>query len=244
MQLTEDGQRCFDRAKSLLADWEAFESDLRGSGEVPEGRLRVVVPHALGQQHLMAPLAEYLRRHPRVDIEWLLHDEPRSLVAQGIDCAIHVGEVMDPSLVAVRLSSVERIVVAAPSVLAGGHVLQEPQALGTLPWLALRTYYRTDIVLHHQDGSQAVRVPIRPRLASDNLYAVRNAALEGLGVAAVSAWSVRDEIAQGRLLHLAPAWKAAPLPVFLLYPHARHYPARLRRFVETFRKAMSPSLLG
>jgi DNA-binding transcriptional LysR family regulator len=49
-------------------------------------------------------------------------------------------------------------------------------------------------------------------------------------------------LAQGRLLHLAPDWKATPLPVFLLYPRAPHYPARLRRFVEAFRQTMPPSL--
>lgn len=50
MKLTEEGERCFARAKELLGNWEAFEADLRGSTEVAEGTLRVVVPHAIGQQ--------------------------------------------------------------------------------------------------------------------------------------------------------------------------------------------------
>ncbi|MDZ5457514.1 LysR family transcriptional regulator [Azohydromonas lata] len=244
MQLTEDGQRCLERAKALLSDWEAFESDLRGRGEVAEGRLRVVVPHAMGQHHLMAPLAEFLHAHPRVDIEWLLHDDAHGLIAQGVDCAIQVGEVTDTSLVAIRLSSVERILVAAPQVLAGARAPSDPQDLAGLPWLALRTYYRADIELYHRDGRQSRHLALRPRLSTDSLYALRSAALQGLGVAAVSAWSVTEDIAQGRLLHVAPDWVAPPLPVFLLYPPAPHYPARLRRFVEVFRRAMPPTLAG
>jgi DNA-binding transcriptional LysR family regulator len=111
-----------------------------------------------------------------------------------------------------------------------------------LPWLALRTYYRHEIALHHRDGRQVQCLALRPRLSTDSLYALRTAALQGLGVAAVSAWSVKDDLAQGRLVHVAPQWTAAPLPVFLLYPPAPHYPARLRRFVEVFRQAMPATL--
>ena len=44
-----------------------------------------------------------------------------------------------------------------------------------------------------------------------------------------------DDLAQGRLVHIAPRWRAAPLPVHLLYPQARFYPARLRRFLDVIR---------
>jgi DNA-binding transcriptional LysR family regulator len=49
---------------------------------------------------------------------------------------------------------------------------------------------------------------------------------------------VADDLAQGRLLHIAPQWRAAPLPVWLVYPQARFYPARLRRFLDVIRAAM------
>jgi len=56
---------------------------------------------------------------------------------------------------------------------------------------------------------------------------------------------VADDIAQGRLLHLAPQWRAAPLPVWLVYPQARFHPARLRRFLDLIRahaaRALAPT---
>jgi DNA-binding transcriptional LysR family regulator len=75
-------------------------------------------------------------------------------------------------------------------------------------------------------------------MSTDSLFAMRSAAVSGLGACIVSAWLVSDDIAQGRLLHLAPHWRAAPLPLYLVYPHARFYPARLRRFVEVMRDAI------
>ena len=119
MKLTEDGDRCFAHAKALLEDWRAMEDDLRGTADTPRGTLRVLAPHAFGQDQFIAPLMAYLRRYPEVDVEWMLHDRRPNFIAEGIDCAIQVGAVDDPSVVAVRLAEVPRIVLAAPALMAG-----------------------------------------------------------------------------------------------------------------------------
>lgn len=244
MKLTEDGERCFERAKEMLGSWESFEADLRGAGDEPEGTLRVVAPHAFGQRLLMGALVDYLRRYPRVSVEWLLHDRPPDFIAQGIDCAIQLGEVEDALLVALRLTEVPRIAVAAPALLAGLSAPTHASDLAALPWLALRTFYRNELSLTHVRSGENVRVPIRPRLGTDSLFALRNATLMGLGASIVSAWTVSDDIAQGRLVHLAPQWRADPLAVHLIYPQARFQPARLRRFIDAMRVAVPKALDG
>ena len=238
MRLTVDGERCFKRAKALLASWASFEADLRGAQEEPEGMLRVAVPHAFGQEKLVEPLARYLSDYPRVSIEWLLQDDMRDFIANGIDCAIQVGEPNDPAVVAIRLSKVDRFVVASPSLLQGGRVPQAPEELVGLPWLALRTYYRTELTLTHAETGETRRVPIDPRISTDNLYALRSGALLGMGACAASAWLLADDLAQERLVHLAPKWQAASLPVYLTYPHAQFYPSRLVRFIALMREAV------
>lgn len=245
MRLTLDGERCFARAKELLLAWVAFESDARGAGEEPEGILRVVVPHAFGQECLIEPLAEYLRAHPRMSVEWLLHDDRaiQDYIAAGIDCAIQLGEVTDPGLVAIRLAEVPRIVVAAPGLLGGRAVPETAADLAALPWLALRTFYRNEVTLTHGKTGKRRRIAIAPRFSTDSLYALRNAALHGLGVCVGSQWVLADDLAAGRLVRLAPQWEAAPLPVSLVYPYARFYPARLLRFSEIVKRA-SPAVFG
>ncbi|WP_238539859.1 LysR family transcriptional regulator [Corallococcus macrosporus] len=242
MKLTEDGARCYGRAKELLASWELLEADLRGASNEPEGTLRVVVPHAFGQQLLVEPLTEYLNRHARVSVEWLLHDRAVDFITDGIDCAIHVGEVHDPSVVAIRVAEVPRIVVAAPSVLGGSSPPTHPDALARLPWLSLRTFYRNELSLTHVDTGEVQPITFQPRLSTDSLYAIRSAALKGLGVCVASAWLLQEDLAQGRLVHLVPQWRAASLPMYLLYPHARFHPARLRKFVELMRATIPAAL--
>lgn len=244
MKLTEDGQRCFDGARELLASWQAFEADLRGAGDEPEGTLRVMAPHAFGQSQLLQAVGDYLRRYPRVSMEWLLHDRTPDFIADSVDCSIQVGEVTNPNVVALQLAEIPRFVVAAPSLLKDLPPIRHPADLAALPWLALRTFYRTELTLSQRQTGESHRVTFRPRLSTDSLYALRTAAVDGLGVGVGSAWLLSEDLAAGRLVHLLPEWHASPLPMYLVYPHARFYPARLRRFLEIIREVVPASIQG
>jgi DNA-binding transcriptional LysR family regulator len=204
--------------------------------------LRVLAPHAFGQQLLVGPLAEFLRRYPRVTVEWLLRDTVPDFIAEGVDCAILVGEVSDPLTVAVRLAEVPRIVVAAPGLLAGRKPPTQAAELASLPWLALKVFYHKEITLRHRKTGETCRLALRPRLSTDNLYAIRDAARRGLGVAVVSAWLVADDLARGDLVHLVPDWAAPALPVHVIYPYAKFYPPKLRCFVSTMRELVTSAL--
>lgn len=240
IQLTEAGQRYVARAKELLGEWQGFEAELRGDDDVPKGVLRVVAPHAFGQQQLVGPVLEYLRRYPGMTVEWRLHDGPVRLVEDGIDCIIRVGVPKGESMVVRKIFEVTRIVVAAPSVVPRERAFTRPAPLASLPWLALGSYYRNTVRLE-SDGGATTSLHIQPRFVTDSLFALRHAVCRGLGVAVMSEWIVADDVAAGRLVHLVPRWRAQPLPVYVGYPQARFYPAKLRRFVEVMRTAFAPA---
>lgn len=192
---------------------------------------------------MIAPLQAYLQRYPKMTVDWMLSDRTPDFIAEGIDCAVHVGPVTEPSVVAVLVAEVPRIVIASPGLLGEGIFPQQPQQLQGLPWLALSTFYRHSVSLTHGESREVQRFDIQPRLMTDSLYALRNAVLAGMGAGIASSWMVKEDIASGKLLHLAPQWHAAALPVYLVYPHARYYPARLRMFLAMMRETM-PVLSG
>lgn len=243
LKLTDDGERCYAQARQLVATWHALEDELTGASDEPVGTLRVRAPHAFGQDQLIAPLTDYLRRYPRLNVEWMLNDRTPDFMAENVDCAIQVGAPGDASIVAILLAEVPRIVVASPALLAQHAPVEQVEQLADLPWLALTSFYRNEIALQRIQDGQPVNLPIQPRLSSDSLYAVRKAALSGMGAAIVSAWVVQEDLAQGRLIQLTPAWQAPPLPIWLTYPWASYYPARLRKFFEMIKDVM-PTLAG
>jgi DNA-binding transcriptional LysR family regulator len=99
------------------------------------------------------------------------------------------------------------------------------------------------VALTHATTGERVVLAIRPRMSTDSLYALRSAALAGVGVGIASAWLLEDALARGQLVHVAAPWRADPLPVYLVYPQARFYAARLRHFVDAMRAAV-PGIVG
>lgn len=234
LKLTDDGERCFEHACHVCERWDSMAQALRGLAETPNGTLRVLVPHAFGQSQLLDLLETYLRDYPQVDIEWILDDRYPDFIAEGIDCAIRVGRVDEPGVVAIPLAEVSRIVVAAPRLIADIDV-ERVASLTELPWLALRTFYRDRVELSRAEDGETYDFSIVPRVSTDNLAVLRRLAISGFGAAIVSEWRVREDIEEGRLRHLASRWQAAPLPVFLVYPYSRFVSPRLRRFVDLVR---------
>ncbi|KAA0010263.1 hypothetical protein F0A17_17475 [Billgrantia pellis] len=162
------------------------------------------------------------------------HDRYPDFIAEGIDCAIRVGHVDDPAVIAVPVAEVSRILVAALAVIEEVDT-DSVEAISRLPWLALRTFYHDSVELTHVEGGRSRRFSITPRVSTDNLTALRRLVISGFGVAIVPAWRVEEDLAAGRLVQLVPLWQAAPLPVYLVYPYSRFVPPRLRRFIDLIR---------
>ncbi|OBU70758.1 LysR family transcriptional regulator [Stenotrophomonas maltophilia] len=241
LQLTEDGVRCQRHAQRVIDEWESLQAELHGEPETLRGRLRVMVPHAFGQAQLLPTMLAFLEQHPRLSLEWILEDRRPDFIAEGIDCAVRVGPVDEPRMVALPLAEVPRIVVAAPSLVDAATV-DTPEQAQSLPWISLLTYYRERLLLHDAQG-RAHTLSISPRLLSDNLFVVQQAARAGLGAAVVSAWLVAEDLADGRLVQLLPGWQAPPLPVHVVFPAARQQPPRLRAFIDAMKAAL-PQLHG
>lgn len=241
-RLTDDGERCYQHARRVIDSWLALEDEVGQAEDEPVGVLRVRAPHAFGQEQLLKPLTDFLQRYPQLSVEWMLNDKSVDFLSDNIDCAIRVGAEVDPATVSVQLAEVPRSVVASPELLARFPKVSKPEDLQALPWIAINTFYQRHVELFDGDA-QPIRIAVTPRLSTDSLYVARNTALTGLGVALVSSWTVKEDILEGRLIHLLPEWQPTALPVHLVYPWSRYYPARLRRFLEMMKQVM-PGIAG
>ncbi|MCC8228434.1 LysR family transcriptional regulator [Enterobacter mori] len=241
-RLTDDGERCYQHARRVIDSWLALEDEVGQAEDEPVGVLRVRAPHAFGQEQLLKPLTEFLQRYPQLSVEWMLNDKSVDFLSDNIDCAIRVGAEVDPATVSVQLAEVPRSIVASPALLARFPKVSKPEDLQALPWIAISTFYQRHVELFDA-AAQPTRIAITPRLSTDSLYVARNTALTGLGVALVSSWTVKEDIQEGRLIPLLPEWQPTALPVHLVYPWSRYYPARLRRFLEMMKQVM-PGIAG
>ena len=233
LALTPAGTALLADARRMLGEWEAIEERHAEGGGPLRGTVRVVAPVALGQLRLARAAVAFGLAHPGVSIEWRLTDEPIRLVEEGCDLWVRVGPVPDDTLVVREIARVERIVVAAPGLAEA----RGDAPLEAWPWIALGPFEGERIELTDGVGGRAFTT--RPRLATDNVFALREAAMGGLGAAILPRWLVADALERGALVRVAPHLRAATLPVYLALAAGEARPQRVERLAGAIARAVS-----
>ena len=116
LSLTAAGAELLADARQLLDEWEALEEKHLDAEETMRGQLKVVVPVAFGQLHLLDAVIQFQKQYPDISVSWQLVDGDIRFAEVGCDCWVKIGAVSDRSLIVEPLGQVERMVVAAPEL--------------------------------------------------------------------------------------------------------------------------------
>ncbi|TAA59990.1 LysR family transcriptional regulator [Shinella sp. JR1-6] len=198
LQVTPEGCAFYERAKRILADLEDAER-AAGLGEQPVGRVRINTSASYAT-HVLAPLLpEFLALHAGITLDIILTDAVVDLLAERTDVAVRAGPLKSSSLIARKLGETQLVVVAAPAYLSRcgePRTIAELQAHNRLGF----GYTRAVDGWPLRENGKAVIVPATGRIQASDGEALRHLALAGVGLARLSAFTVRQDIAAGRLV--------------------------------------------
>ncbi len=228
---TEAGQAYFDRLRPLLDEFDSLDAAMRDATQTPQGRLRLSAPVTFGGLELTPILNDFALRWPGIELEVNFSDRVVSLVDEGFDMAIRVGQPEDSSMIARRLCDVRIITVAAPDWIARNGVPATPQALRDLPCI-IDTNFRDPDRWAFRDQGQPLGIPVRGRLRFSSAVACLSAAEAGLGIAYVPSFVAADALRARRVQQVLGAFEPAPYGVHALYPHNRYLAAKVRALVD------------
>lgn len=231
LALTDDGRIAVGHARAIIDDVAGFEESLGRRRAAPSGLLRVAAPVAFGRLQIMPRIAALLARHPALDLELVMGDEPTDLVANAVDVAIRIGEVTQPGLVARRLGITRRVAVAARAYLEERGRPRTPGDLSEHDCIVY-THLATGNEWFFDDGGGRASVKVRGRFRSNNSEAVREAVLAGLGIAVCPIWLFRDELSDGRLDLVLERYEPVPLPIQAVWPSRRFTSGKVRAFID------------
>jgi DNA-binding transcriptional LysR family regulator len=236
LTLTEAGEIYFHKVEHILQQINEANESVAQLQAVPRGILRVHSRMLVGHQYIVPALPEFLKQYPDITVDLLLSNHVVDLVEQNIDIDVRIGKLVDSSLLARKLASSERIVCAAPQYLARSTSISAPQDLVAHNCLTYRLNLgRTTWRFKEPDG-EVVEVPVTGTFQTDNGQAILAAALAGVGIALMPDWSIRDELATGKLKRLFPkhrvSWEAFENGVYAVYQKSRHQSKKVRAFVE------------
>lgn len=240
LALTQAGEQYFAQARRLVAEIAEAEAQLRQGEQQLSGWLRVAASVGYGRLKLLPRIRSFLAAHPNVKIDLRLNDGFVDLVEEGIDVAVRIGELADSSLVARRIGTTQRVLLASRSYLEGlPEGLKAPQLPQDL--LDHNCIVYSELATQNAwtftagpgaaapEGSQ-VTIRAQGNLQTNSSEVIRASVLSGMGIGYSPTWLFEEEIASGQLQVLLPDWPAPPLPIHLVSPPQRRQSAKVQAF--------------
>lgn len=188
LSLTEVGREFFERAVGILgAADEARRAVQHAQGE-PRGTLRLTCGVEFGLLAVNGWVRDYLRRYPAVAVDLEMTGRVVDIVHEGFDLAVRVGPLADSTLAARKLGELHYGLYAAPTYLQRHEPPCHPQDLAQRALIRFSGSRLRSVWVFHR-GAETQRIDPTPRLNVNNSLAVRDAALDGLGIAQLpSCW--------------------------------------------------------
>ncbi|QNM95300.1 LysR family transcriptional regulator [Chitinimonas koreensis] len=228
--LTAFGEDYYARCKEILRLVAETDAQAQNLQLAPAGRLRITAPVSFGTEALMPVLADYLARHPQVDVDAVLSDRVADLVEEGFEAAIRIGPLPDSALIARPLAPYRLMICASPGYLARRGTPLRPEELSGHECLSFSPAAVAHWRLEGADG--ICSVPVSGRLQVNHGQALRMAALHGLGIVLQPAILLEADVRAGRLVRLFPGYELPSRPMSVVYLPDRYRSPRLRSFVD------------
>jgi DNA-binding transcriptional LysR family regulator len=227
LALTDFGRGLADRAARIYAEAEEIECAALETARRPRGLVRLAVPMSFGTRWVAPILPDFFRHYPDIAVDLHLSDEKIDVIGDGFDAALRIAVLEDSSLVAKRLASVRRFIVAAPSYLARYGCPHHPDDLTAHHCLGYAYRAKRDVWrFTNAAGDNATVTPVGP-LRVTNVDALIPTLLAGLAIAELPEFVAFDLLRTGQVKGLLPDWSIALGGLYFVTPTARARSAKV-----------------
>jgi LysR family transcriptional regulator, regulator for bpeEF and oprC len=233
VSVTPDGAAYYARVRGILEEVQDAEEALAQRSTAPRGRVRVDAPTLIARSVIVPALPRFFTQYPDIELALACNERHFDLVAEGIDCALWIGEIDDTSLVARRVGFLYFVTCAAPGYIATHGQPAHPRDLEQhrcINHFSPRTGETVEWVFS-KDGER-VRAVFPGNLALEDENSYVTAAEAGLGIAQLPAFAVKEAMERGGLDLVLGEWFPEPAPLHVVYPQSRHLSRRVRVFVD------------
>ncbi|MPW35797.1 LysR family transcriptional regulator [Vibrio sp. B1Z05] len=229
VSLTEEGQTLLPYAQEIIDNVDAAQATV-GSGKVcPKGTLRITAPASFGRMHLISPLKGFLAQYPDLSVDIRLTDSMIDLIDGGFDLAIRNAELKDSTLIAKKIATDKRIMCASPDYIAEHGTPQTPSDL--YQHMCINHAGLESWVFQQSDGPVSVKV--KGKIKVDHGEAVRDAAVNGMGIAMCATWIAYEHLNDGRLVQVLADYPLVDdSAIWVVYPSSKQLAPKVRVFID------------
>jgi DNA-binding transcriptional LysR family regulator len=238
---TQAGEEFYRQAQSVVSAAEAAESLVRQRVKEPSGVVRFTAAIGTAQFALREIIMKFIQEHPKIDLVEYLTSRQIDLLAENFDVAIraHSDALANSTLVSRTLAVAPWILVAGTEWLARTGPPRTPEDLKQFPCLFVwRANTPPGWRLQAQGRTEAIQ-PSAPRLVSNDMSTLKQAAAAGTGIVALPAYLCKKELRSGELTRVLPGWHAGESTFTALLPHRRGLLPAVKLFVDYLARHLS-----
>jgi len=229
ISLTDEGQLFFERCQQIVSQVEEAELEMSRAAGQPRGRLRVSAP-AIGYRMLLPHLPEFRQRYPHIELDLDFSDRMVDLIDEGVDVAIRSGELSNSQMMSRRLGPFRFVIVGSPAYFSQHALPLKPQDLYQHDCLGYR--FPNGGQLQHWELHDDTPLTLSYSVSSNNLEALLQAALQGLGLIYAPEFLAREYLASGALISVLAEHLDFVGKFSLVWPSSRHLLPKIRVFID------------
>lgn len=231
VRVTEAGARYAADCRRILAELLEANNSATGTHGSPQGRLTLTAPVLFGCKFVTPIVTEYLQRYPEVTASCWFMDRLVSIIDDGVDVAVRIGDLPDSSMHAIRVGTVRRVICAAPSYLEQHGVPQTPDDLASHTVVSASAVTPTPEWRLLEDGETRL-VKVHARMITTTNDSAVAATVSGFGLTRLLSYQVADQLRDGKLQTVLTEFEPEALPVTLLHREGRHASPKARAFLD------------
>ncbi|MEO3474603.1 LysR family transcriptional regulator [Roseomonas sp. CAU 1739] len=242
LSLTDAGREYLARLEPILQDIAEAEAAAAALQATPRGTLRVHSRLMFGMRVVAPLIPAFQARYPELRVELRLTEHAARMAEDEVDIDLRLSPSPDAQLMQRRLLRCERMLVASPDYLARMPQVAVPRDLRAQHCL---TYWQgpDDVVWRFLDQGVLEELTIASHFATNNGEVLRDMALAGHGIALLDDYTVRADLASGRLARLLPRLRVTntgfDLGIYAVFRQASLLPAKTRVFLDFLVEAVS-----
>ncbi len=231
VSLTEEGETLLPYAEKIISSVDTAQATVGKGSACPKGTLRITAPASFGRLHLIPALKDFLAQYPELSVDIHLNDTMVDLINGGFDVAIRNADLKDSSFIAKKLATDKRIMCASPDYIHTYGMPQHPSELkqhvcikhtGLESWV-----FKTPEGIEHIKAKGRIRV--------DQGEAVRDAAIDGMGIAMCATWIAYQHLKEGSLVQVLDKYTLIDdSAIWAIYPSSRLLAPKVRAFINYF----------
>lgn len=228
LSLTVAGEGTLERCRQLLdiADKMTSESE----DEQASGLIRIACAASLAKSAMLGAVTDYMKRHPRTAIDFLVGGHAVNLVEERIDMAIRITNQLDPNIIARRLGSCVSVTCAAPSYLALHGAPKRIEELAMHNCLTYTYFGKSQWAFTHK--GEEVTVPVSGNLSANEALVILEAVKTGVGIALQPLHLVAPLIASGHLVLILPQYRPPDMDIHAIYTSRQHQSVGVRTLLD------------